>query len=96
MKQTNEKTMTNNKQQTAVKLYTEEEVVRAIELSDGRSTDEVLAGLTPIELPSDDEIEKESFDLYANHSRYLLHVHQYKAFKRGAKWMRDKIQGGKQ
>jgi hypothetical protein len=79
-----------------VKLYTEEEVVRAIELSDGRSTDEVLAGLTPIELPSDDEIEKESFDLYANHSRYLLHVHQYKAFKRGAKWMRDKIQGGKQ
>jgi hypothetical protein len=88
--------MTNNKQQTAVKLYTEEEVVRAIELSDGRSTDEVLAGLTPIELPSDDEIEKESFDLYANHSRYLLHVHQYKAFKRGAKWMRDKIQGGKQ
>ena len=88
--------MTNNKQQTAVKLYTEEEVVRAIELSDGRSTDEVLAGLTPIELPSDDEIEKESFDLYANHSRYLLHVHQYKAFKRGAKWMRNKIQGGKQ
>jgi hypothetical protein len=88
--------MENNKQQTAVKLYTEEEVVRAIELSDGRSTDEVLAGLTPIELPSDDEIEKESFDLYANHSRYLLHVHQYKAFKRGAKWMRDKIQGGKQ
>ena len=86
--------MTNNKQQTAVKLYTEEEVVRAIELSDGRSTDEVLAGLTPIELPSDDEIEKESFDLYANHSRYLLHVHQYKAFKRGAKWMRNKIQGG--
>ena len=36
-----------------MKLYTEEEVVRAIELSDGRPTDEVLAGLTPIELPSD-------------------------------------------
>ena len=79
-----------------MKLYTEEQVVRAIELSDGRSTDEVLAGLTPIELPSDDEIEKESFDLYANHSRYLLHVRQYKAFKRGAKWMRNKIQGGEQ
>jgi len=85
--------MTNNKQQTAVKLYTEEEVRRAIELSDGRSTDEVFAGLTPIELPSDEEIEKESFDLYANHNTYSLNVRQYKAFKRGAKWMRNKIQG---
>jgi hypothetical protein len=86
--------MTNNKQQTAMKLYTEEQVVRAIELSDGRPTDEVLAGLTPIELPSDEEIEKESFDLYANHNTYSLNVRQYKAFKRGAKWMRNKIQGG--
>jgi predicted solute-binding protein len=88
--------MTNNKQQTAVKLYTEEEVRRAIELSDGRSTDEVFAGLTPIELPSDEEIEKESFDLYANHNTYSLNVRQYKAFKRGAKWMSNKIQGGEQ
>jgi hypothetical protein len=94
-----------------MKLYTEEQVRKAIELSrdthpQGRgyvvtdeydySMDEVVDLLTPIELPSDEEIEKESFDLYANHSRYLLHVHQYKAFKRGAKWMRNKIQGGKQ
>jgi hypothetical protein len=112
-----------------MKLYTEEEVVRAIELSDGRPTDEVLAGLTPIELPSDslcincdesksthnvcmdciikigrqniqlpsdEEIEKESFDLYAIHHTYSLNVRQYKAFKGGAKWMRDKIQGGEQ
>jgi hypothetical protein len=49
-----------------------------------------------IELPSDEEIEKESFDLYANHNTYSLNVRQYKAFKRGAKWMRDKIQGGEQ
>jgi hypothetical protein len=41
-----------------MKLYTEEQVIRAIELSDNRSTDEVLAGLTPIELPSDGEIEE--------------------------------------
>jgi len=46
-----------------------------------------------IELPSDEEIEKESFDLYANHNTYSLNVRQYKAFKRGAKWMRNKIQG---
>ncbi len=56
----------------------------------------ILNQLTPIELPSDEEIEKESFDLYANHNTYSLNVRQYKAFKRGAKWMRNKIQGGKQ
>lgn len=83
--------MTNNKQQTAMKLYTEEQVVRAIELSYGRSTDEVLAGLTPIELPSDEEIEKmmevdgmefDEFDPYDV------------SYLGGATWMRNKIQGG--
>jgi hypothetical protein len=55
---------------------------------------DIVNSLTPIELPSDEEIEKESFDLYANHNTYSLNVRQYKAFKRGAKWMRNKIQGG--
>ena len=93
--------MTNNKQQTAVKLYTEEQVIEMTKAActAGHNNDafifwEVYKNITPIELPSDEEIEKESFDLYANHSRYLLHLRQYKAFKRGAKWMRDKIQGG--
>ena len=40
-----------------MKLYTEEEVIRAIELIDNRSINEVLAGLTSIELPNDEEIE---------------------------------------
>jgi hypothetical protein len=75
--------MTNNKQQTAVKLYTEEEVVRAIELSDGRSTDEVLAGLTPIQLPSDEEIDKEI--------EWLDNPLERLNFKAGIRWMRDKI-----
>lgn len=74
-----------------MKLYTEEQVVRAIELSYGRSTDEVLAGLTPIELPSDEEIEKmmevdgmefDEFDPYDV------------SYLGGATWMRNKIQGG--
>jgi hypothetical protein len=82
--------MTNNKQQTAVKLYTEEQVVRAIELSDGRSTDEVLAGLTPIELPSDDEIEDASLE---ENNDDLSPAEE---FQSGAKWMRNKIQGGEQ
>jgi hypothetical protein len=92
-----------------MKLYTEEQVRKAIELSRDThprsmgyvvkdeydySMDEVVDLLTPIELPSDEEIEKESFDLYAIHHTYSLNVRQYKAFKGGAKWMRDKIQGG--
>jgi hypothetical protein len=51
---------------------------------------------TPIELPSDEEISEESMDLYGKLSASLNDVLQYKAFKRGAKWMRDKIQGGEQ
>jgi hypothetical protein len=91
--------MTNNKQQTAVKLYTEEQVRQMlikITNSAPLNIDYLINEITPIELPSDEEIEKESFDLYANHIRYLLHLRQYKAFKRGAKWMRNKIQGGEQ
>ncbi len=64
-----------------MKLYTEEEIIRAIELSDGRSIDEVLAGLTPIELPSDDEIYEQA----KGHSTFAP------SFIYGAEWMRDKI-----
>ena len=81
----------SNKQQTAVKLYTEEEVVRAIQLSDGRSTDEVLAGLTPIELLSDKEINDSKFS-----SNSPIQELYNDGWEEGAKWMRDKIQGGKQ
>ena len=89
--------MSNNKQ--SMKLYTEEQVKMAIQMADKYNylitLEEcgILNQLTPIELPSDEEIEKESFDLYANHNTYSLNVRQYKAFKRGAKWMRNKIQG---
>ena len=85
--------MSNNK------LYTEEQVFKAIQMADKyhylitSEECDIVNSLTPIELPSDEEIEKESFDLYANHNTYSLNVRQYKAFKRGAKWMRNKIQG---
>jgi hypothetical protein len=92
--------MTNNKQQTEMKLYTEEQVLKIIGNLNREyfvTPEELLEEmkLTSIALPTDEEIEKESFDLYANHNTYSLNVRQYKAFKRGAKWMRDKIQGGK-
>lgn len=81
--------MSNNKQ--IMKLYTEEQVIRAIELSDGRSEDEVLAGLTPIELPSDEEIEE-----YVDSAGYWggWSPQYFEGIIEGAKWMRDKIQGG--
>jgi hypothetical protein len=71
-----------------MKLYTEEEIIRAIELSDGRSIDEVLAGLTPIELPTDEEIIDASLE---DNNDDLSPAEE---FQQGAKWMRDKIEGG--
>ena len=94
-----------------MKLYTESEVRKAIELSrdthqEGRaymerdeydySMDEVFELLTPIELPSDEEIKKES----KYKSRYILPPPLLPnpvlniVYIEGAKWMRDKIQGG--
>ena len=57
--------MTNNKQQTAVKLYTEEQVKEIYFKGvhngrlhiEGKCSDEVEL-LTPIELPSDEELKK--------------------------------------
>jgi len=80
-------------------LYTEEEVRRAIELSFGRSEDEVLAGLTPIQLPSDEDLE-DMRKAYIEHINTIVHADLERdgylnlGFHQGAKWMRDKIQGG--
>ena len=88
--------MTNNKQQTAVKLYTEEQVRQMlIKISNSAplNIDYLINEITPIELPSDEEIKKimeldgmefDEFDPYD--ASYLG----------GACWMRNKIQGGEQ
>jgi hypothetical protein len=83
-----------------MKLYTEEQVRKAIELSrdthpQGRgyvvtdeydySMDEVVDLLTPIEIPSDEEIWEAGNNEELNSKQY--------AFVRGAKWMSNKIQG---
>jgi hypothetical protein len=77
--------MSNNKQQTAVKLYTEEQVKKMLDLArfTYNSEDKILLSQIPIELPSDEEIE--------NYARQSGLVHQF--ITMGAKWMRDKIQG---
>jgi len=79
-----------------MKLYTEEEIVSFLkkEFADEINAETFMENLTPIELPSDEEISEESYDVFGKESRYHVHILQYKAFKIGAKWMRDKIQGG--
>jgi len=74
-----------------MKLYTEEQV-KMLDINCGNSTlDEVIGCLTPIELPSDEEIESKAEDYTDKFVATALF-----AFEDGAKWMRDKIQGGKQ
>lgn len=89
-----------------MKLYTEEQVRKAIELSrdthpQGRgyvvkdeydySMDEVVDLLTPIQLPSDEEIEASKFPLNSPEQELWNG-----GYEEGAKWMRNKILGGEQ
>ena len=69
-----------------MKLYTEEEIKRALDnpVSFNMETDEFIDSLTPIELPSDEEIGKDC---------------KYKSligliWIEGVEYLRDKIQGG--
>jgi hypothetical protein len=77
--------MTNNKQQTALKLYTEEQVKKMLDLArfTYNSEDKILLSQTPIELPTDEEIKKEI--------EWLDNPLERLNFKAGIKWMRDKI-----
>lgn len=75
--------MSYNKQ--SMKLYTHEEIVNFLkkEFADEINAETFMENLTPIELPSDEEIQQES----------LKSDFEY-TFRNGAKWMRNKIQGG--
>jgi hypothetical protein len=77
--------MTNNKQQTALKLYTEEQVKKMLDLArfTYNSEDKILLSQIPIQLPSDEEIDKEI--------EWLDNPLERLNFKAGIKWMRDKI-----
>ena len=90
-----------------MKLYTEEQVMEAIKsgftlamLTDGGLKEhqkEFIETLTPIELPSDEEIEDKGKWVFndAGHTIYT-HYNTVPSWVAGAKWMRDKIKGGKQ
>jgi len=90
-----------------MKLYTEEQV-RQMLIKMGNSAplniDYLINEITPIELPTDEEIEQESNNEYQEQKQsYENSVEMFPidfanylevGFIEGAKWMRDKIQGG--
>jgi hypothetical protein len=88
--------MTNNKQQTAVKLYTEEQVRKMLEVCIDSDLyehiltfEDILKTQTPIELPSDEEIVQRSKEEPENSDIETASRIGYVA---GAIWMRNKIQ----
>lgn len=81
------------------KLYTQSEVERAIiEFIKNEYTlshpnlDKVISTLTPIQLPTDEEIEKIAKQKHIGLSRDVANYRG--CFVQGAEWMRDKIKGG--
>jgi hypothetical protein len=74
-----------------MKLFTEEQMHSVILLALGRHGiyipnkhyQDLIDLITPIEIPSDEEIDDRSYS-----------DEQEKGFRNGAKWMRNKIQGG--
>jgi len=74
-----------------MKLYTEEQVRQAIKMADkyhhilDSEESEIISVLESIELPSDEEIAKET---------PFFHTEWGDGFFEGAKQMRNKIQGG--
>ena len=78
-----------------MKLYTEEQVSVAINAAKANPEQAylILAMLTPIELPSDDQI-----DTYVQSTGYYGYcTTEYReGIEEGAKWVRDKIQLGNQ
>jgi hypothetical protein len=78
----------SNKQQTAFKLYTEEQVKKMLDLArfTYNSEDKILLSQIPIELPSDEEINDSKFS-----SNAPIQELYNDGWEEGAKWMRDKI-----
>lgn len=85
-----------------MKLYTEEQVREsfksgfrlAMETDGGlkEGQEEYINSLTPIELPSDEEIKKESHNYFMRGQLgFEAAADTERAFLRGVLWMRDKI-----
>ena len=103
--------MSNNKK--SMKLYTEEQVTELTTAAfmAGQNHNPAIFGvafekITPIELPSDEEIDRISFETYRDcpnnpnehpeweYNKDFNAPRKRRAFNKGATWMRNKIQGG--
>jgi hypothetical protein len=93
--------MTNNKQQTAMKLYTEEQLLNTVEAIRDYLKNypekfhesmikKHLTALTPIELMTYDEL------MYIIEPLLNTTDEFDKGFRNGVQWLREKIQGGEQ
>ena len=76
--------MSDNKQ--SMKLYTEEEIVSFLkkEFADEINAETFMENLTPIELPSDEDIVNKALEIQWSNT----------LFKDGANYVLNKIQGG--
>ena len=74
-----------------MKLYTERQMKEMFRIGWAHSINEdgALNQFAPIELPTDEDEEKDAFKLTKN-------LQQHMGFNIGVKWIRDKIQGGNQ
>jgi hypothetical protein len=83
-----------------MKLYTEEQVKQIQQAILCNHKDAImdenycLNVTTPIELPSDEEIGEIAMAVYGFKATSVKDVLEYKAFKRGARLIMNKIQGG--
>jgi hypothetical protein len=78
-----------------MKLYTEEQVIKMLEVCilsdkypDVLTLNDVVKTQTPIQLPSDEEIEKANPFVFGSKH---LGTRDMDIWELGAKWMRDKI-----
>ena len=72
-----------------MKLYTEFEVTKAVAITlnyDIKCTDDVLERLTPIELPSDDEIARVGLEFSVGYN-----VEYWNGFKHCGEWLKEQI-----
>lgn len=89
--------MTNNKQQTAVdaselamKLYPFSNSERNAFIAGYNKAHEIDNEQRSIKLPTDEEIDEKAFQVPYDNTKDFYDLQ----FIKGAKWMRDKIQGG--
>jgi hypothetical protein len=69
-----------------MKLYTEEQVKKAISIAEYQDYEyeQIIDELTPIELPSDEEIKDKSFNKF-------IQSNARTCFEEGAKWIKKQI-----